>query len=138
MSSVPRILIVDDDPDIGDWIRCTLAIAGIYAKHVSTAMDAVRDIRQNPPSLILMDIQMPGLDGAVAAGLLSEAGALNGIPVVLMSALPESELQRKAEEAGASDILAKPFNMPKLVSCVFRWLREGHVGSTLAGGRVAK
>ena len=74
--------------------------------------------------MILMDVMMPGLDGATAAGSFQDTPELQGIPIVLMSAMEEDALRERAKDAGAVDYLVKPFRREKLLSLIYSWLSE--------------
>ena len=129
MSTVPMILVCDDTRNIAQSIIFMLQNAGYRAEWVPSAMDCVSRARKERPDLILMDIMMPGMDGAMASELMAQYPELAGIPIVLLSALPEDEVREKAHDAGAVDFLCKPFKKETLLGTVRRWAPDPAVAS---------
>ena len=121
MSNAPLILVCDDTKNIAQSIVFMLQGAGYRAEWAPDAMTCVGRARKERPALILMDIMMPGMDGAMASELMGQYPELEGIPVVLLSAMPEDEVRAKAHEAGAVDFLCKPFKKDTLLGTVRRW-----------------
>ena len=124
MNDAPLILVCDDSKNIAQSIVFMLQGAGYRAEWAPSAMDCVSRARKVRPALILMDIMMPGMDGAMASELMGQYPELSGIPVMLLSALPEDEVRAKAHEAGAVDFLCKPFKKDTLLGTVRRWVPD--------------
>lgn len=120
----PAILVCDDHRPIAQAIAHTLRTHGFRPLLAANALEAVSLARKELPRLILMDVMMPGLDGAMAAELLHDAPGLENVPVVLLSAMPEEELRVRAAECGARGWLAKPFTQAGLLEAV-----RSHLGS---------
>jgi CheY-like chemotaxis protein len=120
----PFILVCDDTRAIADSAAFLLRSAGYRTLAVHSALEAVSAARKDPPALVLMDIMMPGLDGATASELMRETPGLEGIPVVMLSAMPEAVVRDKAREAGAVDYLCKPFRKEDLLAVVRRWVSD--------------
>ncbi len=120
MGTDSYILVCDDNQAIAKSIVILLESAGYRAVAVSSALDCVASARQAPPDLILMDIMMPGMDGATVSGLMKDVPGLERIPIVLLSAMPEEEVRRRAIEAEAVDYLLKPFSKSRLVDVIRR------------------
>lgn len=118
MSQPPFILVCDDNQPIARSIVFLLERAGYRAQAVSSVLDCVAVARQTPPSLILMDVMMPGMDGATATELMKDIPGVESVPIVLVSALPEALLKERAREAGAADYLPKPFRKDRLLDVV--------------------
>ena len=74
---------------------------------------------------------MPGMDGATAAGVMREERELKSIPVVLLSALPEDEIQEKVRESGANGYVAKPFRKDVLLEVVGRFVKNSGGADTV-------
>ena len=114
---MPRVLIVDDMP-LNLIVGQGLAEALGY--HVQTAVDGVDAIercRQHPPHVVLMDLQMPRLDGIEATRhlrTLQREGHIPPFPIVVVTADCSAEIKAKCVEAGADDCLAKPLLLPDL------------------------
>lgn len=118
MAEAPRILVCDDTASVGRAVVVLLGAAGYRAQAASGALECVSLARAERPALILMDVMMPGMDGAFAAGIFRDEPELEGIPVVLFSAMPEDELAAAAAEAGAAGWIGKPFKRDELVALV--------------------
>ena len=126
MDTKPFVLVCDDTRAIRESLVVILNHAGYRAVGVDSALDCVAVARRDHPDLIIMDIMMPGMDGATASGLMKDAPEIAGVPVVLLSAMPEEQVKVKAEDAGAVGYLLKPYRKSVLLECV-----ERHVSSRL-------
>lgn len=124
MSQKPLILVCDDSRNIANSIVIMLQNAGYRATAVGNALEAVGAARRERPALLLMDIMMPGMDGAMASDLMRDSAELASIPIVLISAMMEDEVKAKAEEAGVAGWLTKPFRKDDLLAAVGRCARE--------------
>ena len=111
------ILVVDDDPAIREAVRDVLEAAGLRVATAQDGAEALERVLAEPPSLVLLDMRMPVMDGWHFAEALRER-RLN-LPVVVMTAAADA--RRWAEEIGALDFVAKPFAVAELVSAVERY-----------------
>ena len=108
-----KILVVDDKPDNVRLIEGMLRIAGYTCVESTTDPDAVCELyRRNRYSLILLDLQMPGMDGFEVMEGLKEIEGDGYLPVLVITAQPAHKL--RALEAGAKDFVGKPFDMAEL------------------------
>lgn len=130
--SAPFVLVCDDSRNIANSVVFMLQHAGYRAQAVFSALDCVGAARQDRPALILMDIMMPGMDGAMASELMKSYPELEGIPVLLLSAMAEEEVRTRAHEAGAVGYLCKPFRKEGLLDSVRHWLPDPHPASRSA------
>lgn len=128
MDPAPAILVCDDSRPILQAVSLILKLAGYRVLAASTALEALGLARQERPAVVLMDLMMPGLDGSFAATVLHDEPSLAGIPVVLLSALPEDELREHVESSGAQGYITKPFRKADLLQCVGRWARPAKAG----------
>ena len=119
MSNRP-ILVVDDDPSILDMVAEILDFEGYAVRTATNGAEALEVVERVPPSLVLLDMRMPVLDGWGFARALKARGVR--IPIVVMTAAKDA--RRWAEEIGAQAYLAKPFELPDLLTVVGR-LRPG-------------
>ena len=102
-----RILVADDEPLIRLDLREMLTALGYHVVgEASDGATAVRLARETHPDLVIMDIQMPELDGLEAARILT---AENVAPVLLLTAYSQKELVERAQQAGVVGYLVKPF-----------------------------
>jgi PAS domain S-box-containing protein len=113
-SQVDRILLADDNADMRDYLMRLLS-HHYEVEAVPDGIAALTAIRQRPPSLVLTDVMMPGLDGF---GLLRELRAdpsTQEIPIIVLSARAGEEARVEGLEAGADDYLTKPFSARELL-----------------------
>ncbi len=124
MSPGPYILVCDDTQNIARSLAILIQAAGYRCLAVPSALECVAAARRERPALILMDIMMPGIDGAMASALMRDNAELEGIPIVLVSALPEEQVRPRATEAGAVDFILKPFRKDQILACLRRWVTD--------------
>lgn len=121
MANPPFVLLCDDNKNLGESLSVLIRTAGYRAQAVQEALQCLAVARKDRPSMILMDIMMPGLDGATASDLMKEVPSLEGVPIVLISAMPEEEVRQKVQEAGVAGYLLKPCPKEVLLEAVRRW-----------------
>ena len=112
------ILVVDDDPAFRELYRMALRLEGFAVVTASNGLEALRAIEQRPPSLVVLDINMPILDGWSVLRELQAHAETNGTPVIVVTG---TDVQRATERAAA--IMKKPV-MPDQVLPLIR--RELH------------
>jgi signal transduction histidine kinase/CheY-like chemotaxis protein len=120
--AVPLRILVVDDHEINRELAGTILVnAGHIADLAADGIAAVRMARETPYDLILMDIQMPGMDGNEAARKIRQQAGSSAPPIVAMTAnvLPEQAMHYLA--AGMLDYIAKPIDMTMLLAGVARW-----------------
>jgi DNA-binding response OmpR family regulator len=110
-----KILIVDDDHNFIEICRTYLSQAGFDISTANDGQQALSKILTNPPSLILLDIMMPILNGFELLERLQERPKLNEIPVIIMTNLDDSDEIKTAYNLGAKDYLIKANNNPEKV-----------------------
>ena len=118
-----RILVVDDHPQNLELVEAHLGMLGHTVATASNGVDALRMMKENAADLILLDVMMPGLDGYEVCRRLKADGATASIPVLMLTALSAREEMVQAMEAGADDLLGKPFSRLELlvrVRCLLR------------------
>lgn len=129
-----RIVAVDDNPVITQLISAVLGQAGYDVDALATGGEALVALQRNPPDLLLLDLQMPGLDGLEVLRILREQKVCQGVPVLVLTAEDDSHYVAKAREMGAAGYLLKPFRARDLVAKVRRivvdadtvWLDDYH------------
>ncbi len=114
------ILVVDDEANIVDFVVELLQDEGYSVRSALNGELALAAIAQQPPALILLDMFMPQMTGIMLWEHLQQLG-LSDIPVVLMTASPRA----MATMPGATDYLAKPFDIDQLLECVARHVQPG-------------
>jgi hypothetical protein len=127
-----RVLIVDDDPMNREVAQIILSGAGLIADTAIDGVEGVRMAGEQAYAIILMDMQMPNLDGLEATRQLREMPGLLGIPILAMTANAFAEDRARCLEVGMNDFLVKPFDPNVLYSAVLKWLEaneNGHLGA---------
>jgi len=112
-SSLPRILVVDDDPEVARSIEASLR------KHykvfvVYSGVEAIKQARRHRPDLMVLDVLMPDMDGLETCRQLRIDPALAEVPILFLTALGRPEDRVAGFRAGADDYLTKPFNLEEL------------------------
>ena len=127
MSKIPKILIVDDDPDIIEILRYNLSLAGYEVKAASNGKEAVKKAKIFIPEIILLDVMMPEMDGIEACRLIREIPSLNNSRIIFLSARNEDYTQLSAFDAGADDYISKPVKpkiLLKKISSIFKRIHK--------------
>ncbi len=119
-----RILLVDDEPDILEFIRYNLTREGYEVYTAENGKVALEIAQKQKPHLILLDMMMPVMDGIQTCRAIRQNPELKDTMVVFLSALGEEEQQLKGFDVGADDYLTKPIRMKLLVSRVQALLKR--------------
>ncbi|HIJ56574.1 MAG TPA: response regulator [Deltaproteobacteria bacterium] len=123
MNQQPTILIVDDDPLNLKLLNAQLSSVRYETILAEDGYTALEKAKTENPDLILLDIMMPGLDGYEVTERLKENQATKDIPIILITALDETEDKIKGLECGADEFLNKPVNTSELLARVKSLLR---------------
>ena len=121
----PRILIVDDHATNIELTRFVLEADGLLVDTVSNARQALQHIGLAPPDLVLMDIQMPGIDGLDLTRRLKADPATRSIVVVAFTAYAMKGDEARLRNAGCDGYLAKPINVARFADQVRALLAAG-------------
>jgi two-component system, OmpR family, KDP operon response regulator KdpE len=127
MNIVPRILIVDDEPQLQRIIRVGLTAHGFEARIAADGNSALATIREWRPDLIITDLSMPEMDGL---SLCRQIRSESNIPIIVLSVKWEESVKVEALDAGADDYVTKPFGMDELLARVRSLLRRISVKRT--------
>jgi two-component system OmpR family response regulator len=127
----PRVLIVDDDPDIRNGLAEVFSRAGFDAAAAADVAAMERLLDSHGADLIVLDLMMPGEDGLSACKRLSSRGAP---PIIMLSALGDDADRIVGLEIGADDYLAKPCNPRELVARARAVLRRARDAETAPKG----
>ncbi len=118
------IIIVEDDEDIADSIRYNLEREGFRVRLAGTGEDALSLILGGPPSLILLDLNLPGMNGfEICRRLRAEAPTVK-VPILMLTARADETDKVLGLNMGADDYITKPFSMRELVARVNAALRR--------------
>ncbi len=107
-----RILIVEDDRFLRRLYRDLLEAEGLVVSVAVSAAEGIEWARRDPPDLILMDIELPGMNGLEATAVLKEDPRTQGVPVVVISAHAMGRHEQLARDVGCDRFLKKPLAFP--------------------------
>lgn len=129
MENVSKILIVDDEIDVLEFIAYNLEREGFKTYIAKDGLEAIRIAKQEKPDLILLDVMMPNLDGFAAAEHFRNLRDLKNTLIVFLTARNDEESELKGFTVGADDYITKPIKPKLLVSRIKALLRRKSVGS---------
>lgn len=121
--SAPRILYVDDDPPNRLLVHTVLSAGGYTVLEAEDGMQGVRAAVEQQPALILLDLNMPGLDGYETAAVLKSVPEAATIPIVALTVYSDSGNRERALAAGCDGFIAKPIDVDRLPAQVAEFLR---------------
>lgn len=116
-----KILVVDDEPRMIRFIRLNLEHDGFEVHDASNGQEALEQLRDVMPDLILLDVMMPGIDGFETLEMIRE---ISNVPVIMLTAKGDVDDRVKGLELGADDYISKPFSPAELSSRVRAVLRR--------------
>lgn len=117
-----HVLVVDDDVSITEAVRDSLEMEGYRVTIAGNGVEALAEVASDLPSLILLDMRMPVMNGWDFAARLRDAG--HAVPVVVMTAAASA--RDWASEIAAHDVLPKPFTLDELYAMIARWRVKPH------------
>jgi DNA-binding response OmpR family regulator len=121
----PRILIVEDEKDIATLMKHALERSGaLDAEIASSGASALKSVAEDPPALILLDLNLPFIDGLEVCRLLRGRPASAAIPIIMVTARTSENDRVSGLELGADDYITKPFSLQELVARVRAVLRR--------------
>ena len=118
------ILVVDDDPDIREFISYNLAKEGLHVETAKNGADGVAMCKKHKPDLVLLDVMMPGMDGMQACEAIRATPEIAHTLIAFLSARGEDYAQVAGFDSGADDYITKPIRPKVLVSRIKALLRR--------------
>lgn len=119
-----RILIVEDEPKLGEYIRKGLTENGFHVELARTGLDGRAMALAGDFDAVVLDVMLPGLDGF---GVLAAIRKEKSVPVLMLTALADVDDRVRGLQSGADDYLAKPFAFSELVARLQALLRRGNL-----------
>ena len=114
----PLVLVVEDDPALGDVMLTALKDDGLDAKLATDGDEAMRDVDDLSPSVMVLDLMMPKRDGFSVLRELRADGRISHLPVIVVTAIFGMSERLYATELGAADYVTKPFELDDLITRV--------------------
>ena len=116
-----RILMIDDDRELGALIKQSVLQEGIEADHCVDGKAGLEKLRENGYQLVILDVMMPGMDGFETMARIREK---TNIPILMFTAKDDSLSKVRGLRAGADDYLTKPFDMDELIARILSLIRR--------------
>jgi two-component system, OmpR family, KDP operon response regulator KdpE len=114
----PKILVVDDDPDLVRALRLRLRANNYEVTSASDGYAAIASAQKEHPALIILDLGLPVGDGFVVLHRLQNSDALAGVPVIVLSARDPQNNEERALKAGATAFFQKPADNEELLNAI--------------------
>ncbi len=124
-----RILVVDDEVDLTDLLAYNFGAGGYEVLTAHDGMTAVALAQRWLPEAIVLDLNLPGLDGFAVCELLRGLPSTRAIPILMLTAFASERSRQIGLEIGASDYLTKPFSPHAVVARVMELITEAHAGA---------
>ncbi len=116
-----KILVIEDEPDIADFIRRGLALKGYEIAVADTGEKGLDSAREFSPDLVILDLMLPGMDGVEVCRLLRKE---SNLPIIMLTARDSVADKVSGLDAGADDYITKPFVFDELLARVRSALRR--------------
>jgi CheY-like chemotaxis protein len=118
----PKILVVEDEPDIMRIITHALTAAGYRVVHAYGGEDAIRKVKSQRPDLVLTDLAMPKVSGVEVIQAIKKDPETQHIPILAVTAHVWDGIAQSAGQVGVNGFIPKPFNMKQLLLEVQKYL----------------
>jgi two-component system, OmpR family, KDP operon response regulator KdpE len=125
MSSA-KILVVDDEPQVRRVMKVALSAEGYAIFEARNGEEALESFREHTPEIVLLDVNMPVMDGLAAC---REIRKHSGVPIIMLTVRSAERDKVLALDAGADDYVVKPFSMQELLARIRAALRRAQVGT---------
>ncbi|MEX2527894.1 MAG: response regulator [Gemmatimonadota bacterium] len=116
----PRVLLVEDDPITAALVEHRMGRSGFQVTVETDGLSAMKRLKSDPPDLLILDIQLPGLDGFGVLKRLREDPTTRGVPTLMLTSMGSDRDVARAFELGANDYLVKPFSPNELLARAHR------------------
>lgn len=135
----PRVLVVEDEPSISGFVRRGLIFEGFEVDVVADGHEALASLRDQQPDVLVLDLNLPGIDGIDMTRRIRAAEAADGtdhLPILMLTARDSVADRVAGLDAGADDYLVKPFDFDELVARVRALLRRARPAPRTAQNEV--
>lgn len=124
-----RVLVVDDESDITELLSYNFRVAGYEVLTAADGMVAVSTAQRWLPEAIVLDLNLPGLDGFAVCEMLRVLPSTRDIPILMLTAFATEQSRQVGLQLGATDYLTKPFSPRDVVTRVTELLKQSRPGT---------
>ena len=132
-----RILVVDDEDSLADMLTTALRFAGYEVNSAATGLDALQAVKAEPPDLVVLDVNLPDIDGFEVCRRIRNDGF--EAPVIFLTARDSTDDLQTGFDGGGDDYLTKPFSLEELllrIEAILRRTRNDDLGHRLTCGNL--
>jgi DNA-binding response OmpR family regulator len=122
------LLVVEDDPELNQLVGAYAQLCGLEYRAALSGHAALREAAVRPPTLVILDLMLPDLDGFEVCRRLKDHPRLRAVPVIILSALGGEEERERGRTCGADDYVTKPFDPDRLMQTITR--HANHTGGS--------
>jgi len=122
---MPSILLIEDISDNAVLVKKALGSQGLDVVWVDTAEAGLQQARAQKPSLILLDLGLPDMDGQTLVSYLRNEPDLRDVPIIVVTAWPEETARQMVDAYGCDAFIGKPLNIRKFIQTVNHFLSRG-------------
>ena len=120
--AVGRILVVDDEEDLGRILKFALMASGHEVILAGDGAEGLKQAREGAPDLMLLDLMLPKIDGYKVCRMLKFDDRYKSIPIVILSARTQEADKEMAKDTGADLFITKPYNLEEILQTIDRLL----------------
>jgi DNA-binding response OmpR family regulator len=128
------VLVVEDDLQLNELVGAYVQLAGYSYRAALDGRSALREAREQPPRMVILDLMLPDIDGFEVCRQLRASAATSATPILMLTALSQDEHRRRGMECGATGYMIKPFDPDELIAAIRQ--RAGAGAGASAGGGV--
>ena len=111
-----KVLVVDDERDMVEMLRYNLNERGYDVLAASNGLEAIKQVRNHQPDLVLLDLMLDGMDGFTVCEILRQQPSTSSVPIIMITAQIGEMVRRNGLDSGADDVINKPFSPEKLMN----------------------
>ena len=131
MPADATVIVADDDPVVRDLIADCVGELGLTVRKVATGSQVIRLLQDSVPSLIILDVYMPGLNGLKVCSAVRATQRWASVPILIVSAYGDRKTLAKSLEVGANDFVVKPFTVSVLLEKIRRLIGKPQESESL-------
>jgi DNA-binding response OmpR family regulator len=118
MSSNGHVLVVEDDASLNQLVGAYVELAGFAYRSAMDGQSALRSAAELTPAMVILDLMLPDIDGFEVCRRLKSCAPTAAVPVLMLTALTQSEHRRRGLECGAAGYMTKPFDPDELIAAI--------------------